>query len=240
NRILLQAPTLGWENLPVADIFESALSVPACVEGRPRAILHAEHTIGIAQQKNNVLLIHLGLGVGVALMIDRRMLRGASNSAGQIGHLKVDAAGSQCTCGEFGCLNTVASGYAVLSQLGMAITSAQPDDARVGNVWLLKHAAAMAYANDIAAVRIFRSAGEWLGRTLSQLTPIFDPELVILAGAMAQIPSYVEGVRNNFHLVRELPLSISTMTLEQAAVCLALDAFVFDPRLDFGRFAGLA
>src|SRR5690606_25412950 len=63
NRNLLQSPTLGWENLPVADIFEAALSVPARVEGRPRAILFAEHTSGVAQQKDNVLLIHLGLGI---------------------------------------------------------------------------------------------------------------------------------------------------------------------------------
>lgn len=235
NRILLQAPTLGWEQLAVADIVEAVLPVPAWAEGRPRAILQAEHTIGIAQGKDNVLLVHLGLGIGVALMIDRHLLRGARYSAGQLGHVKVDPTGNQCVCGQYGCLDTVASGYAVLSKLGMEIASAQPGNARIGNVWLLQHAAAMAHSNDTAAVTIFRSAGQWLGRALNQLAPLFDPELVILAGTIAQIPSYIEGVRENFHLQDEVPLSISTMPLEQAAVCLALDAFVFTPQLDLER-----
>jgi len=237
NRVLLQAPTLGWDNLPVADIIETALLIPAWVEGRPRAILQAEQTTGIAQQKSNALLVHLGLGIGIALMIDGHLLRGAKNAAGQIAHVKVESTGIQCACGEYGCLDTVASGYAVLAQLGMAMAPAQSRTARVGNAWLLKHAVEMAHANDTAAIAIFRSAGESLGRALNQFAPVFDPELIVLAGAIAQIPSYVEGLKENFHLP-DIPLAVSTMSLEQAAVCLALNAFVFTPRLNLKRLGG--
>lgn len=237
NRVLLQAPTLGWDNLAVADIVETALSIPAWVEGRPRAILQAEQTTGIAQQKANVLLVHLGLGIGIALMIDQHLLRGARNAAGQIAHVKVEPSGIQCVCGEYGCLDTVASGYAVLAQLGMAMTPAQSRTARVGNTWLLKHAVEMAHANDTAALAIFRSAGESLGRALNRFAPVFDPELIVLAGTIAQIPGYVEGAREHFHLP-DVPLAVSTMSLEQAAVCLALNAFVFTPQLNLKRLDG--
>jgi predicted NBD/HSP70 family sugar kinase len=234
NRVLLKAPTLGWDNLPVADIVETALSIPTWVEGRPRAILQAEQTTGIARQKNNVLLVHLGLGIGIALMIDRHLLRGAKNAAGQIAHLKVESAGIQCVCGEYGCLDTVASGYAVLAQLGMAMTPAQSRTARVGNTWLLKHAVEMAHAKDTAANAIFRSAGESLGRALNRFASVFDPELIVLAGTIAQIPDYVEGAREHFHLP-DVSLAVSVMSLEQAAACLALNAYVFAPQLDLKR-----
>lgn len=249
NRVLLDAPTLGWEKVWVADVMEAAMNVPVWVESRPRAVLRAERTIGIAQGKNNIFLVHPGLGVGVALMVDGNLLRGARNAMGQIAHLKVDPGGQQCICGEHGCLDTVASGYAALSALGMASSAGQPGHARVGNVWLLKQAVAMAHANDHAAIAIFRTAGEWLGRALTTLTPIFDPEVVILAGSIAQIPGYVQGVREKFHTVPsqadvanihkgrspQVPMLVSNLPLEQAAVCLALDAFVFAPSLDLER-----
>lgn len=233
--LLVESPNLGWRHVAVASILEDRLGIPCKVESRPNALILAESRLGIARGRTNITLVLVGLGIGGALMFEGRLVRGQNNAAGQIGHLQMPGTQALCTCGRYGCLDTVASGYAILTRLGLrpARTKAQRHD--VEDAHVLRTTASRADDGDASAVQAFRSAGEQLGHALKSIVAVADPEAIILAGPVPRMGGYLEGVRATFPCGQEISLVASTTTIDSAAAWLALEAFVFSHNLDIAH-----
>ena len=234
---LIQAAPLGWDKFPLGADFSDRLGLPVHVEGRPIALLMAEHCGGAAAGLKNVMLVSNGIWVGGAMMLDGTMLRGQNNMVGQIPHLAVQGNKTLCTCGRKGCLNAVASGAAILSKLEHIRI---PGDLRHGEPGDRLQALTNLPGPWSSEIRkVFKNAGRKMGFSIDQILSIIDPELVLLAGAAGRQADYIDGVRETLGNIRAgndfCPILASKVTSDQSAAWLALNAFVYSHSLNIGQ-----
>jgi glucokinase len=183
-----------------------------------KAALAGEVVWGAAKGKRNALLLTLGTGVGGAILADGRILRGATGVAGHLGHIVVDPDGPPCICGSHGCLEAVFSSRAIEAE---AWSAAHQGVASVMTDWVRQNPGhitcekVFAYAaeGDEIAQWILKRRVRVLGAALAGLLNAYDPEVVIVMGAVAEAGDQLfEPLRNEVYwrtkglLRREVPI----------------------------------
>ena len=103
--VVLDAPNLGWRDVPLAEILGKELDQPVYVANDANIAVLGEFTFG-GGAEGGLMLMRLGTGVGAGLVLDGTLLHGNGGAAGEIGHVQVDPDGEQCACGRRGCLET--------------------------------------------------------------------------------------------------------------------------------------
>ena len=125
NGVVLSFPRPGqmaeWKNVPLQSIFESKLKVPCQLEDSVRTMAIAERVFGLGRDVNDFLFIQAGMGIGAAFYFNGELYRGAGGKAGEFGHITVDENGPLCSCGNNGCLESVASCAAIIGAGKLAI-----------------------------------------------------------------------------------------------------------------------
>jgi glucokinase len=186
----LRGPLHFLQGLRIVDIVGLPLEVPVFADNDARVALAGEMVWGAARGRENVLMLTLGNGVGGAALVDGRLLRGHSGVAGHMGHLTLDPHGAICSCGNRGCLETVFSARAIEADARAAVHRGcdsvltrlfreQPQLATCRTVFQA------ASEGDAVAIAIVSPAIYKLGAALAGLLHIFDPEIVILGGHVA-------------------------------------------------------
>jgi glucokinase len=186
----LRGPLHFLQGLRIVDLVGLPLEVPVFADNDARVALSGEIVWGAARGRENVLMLTLGNGVGGAALVNGRVLRGHSGVAGNMGHLTVDPHGAICSCGNRGCLETVFSARAIEADARAAVHRGcdsvltqlfrqQPQLASCRTVFQA------AREGDEVAIAIVSSAIYKLGAALAGLLHIFDPEIVILGGHVA-------------------------------------------------------
>ena len=186
----LRGPLHFLQGLRIVDLVGLPLEVPVFADNDARVALAGEMVWGAARGRENVLMLTLGNGVGGAALVNGRVLRGHSGVAGNMGHLTVNPHGAICSCGNRGCLETVFSARAIEADARAAVHRGcdsvltqlfrqQPQLASCRTVFQA------AREGDEVAIAIVSSAIYKLGAALAGLLHIFDPEIVILGGHVA-------------------------------------------------------
>lgn len=166
------APHLPWVDDPVRARLEDRWGCPVAMDNDANCAALAELTGGAAVGVDQALLVTLGTGIGGAVILGGRLLRGANGMAGEFGHMQVKPGGRACECGRTGCWEQYCSGNALVRRLekqqltGPAITEA-------------------ALAGDPAACRALEKTGRWLGVGVANLVAAFDPALVVVGGGVS-------------------------------------------------------
>lgn len=235
--LVLHSPNLGWNDVPVAERLCKALGTPVYVEALHHSLNLAEARFGATCGLTDTVLVNAAMGIGASVMEDTRIVRGSHLAAGQIGHMRVAGATDLCTCGQRGCLDTVASGYAVLRRLGSVSARHIPKEHDAADARRLLEAIELERQGNDKARLAFRTSGEHLGDALNAIRAVLDPERIVLAGPLAQTGSYVEGIRSRIDGgdAGSPSLCLATQTNDAAAARLALLQFVFSPSLDLTR-----
>lgn len=236
---LTESPNLGWTRVPLARMVEAELDLPVTIDGRSMALLRVEKRIGAARNMSNAALVLPALGIGGAVMIDGRMMRGRTNRAGQIGHLRMSGSDMRCVCGRIGCLDTLASGHAILKQLKLIPGDERTPKHEIAHARILEQMVAQAASHDEKVGDALRSAGRHLGLALRAIAAVADPEAVFLAGEVGHSEDYLQGAREAFTADTGIPIVPSTVTNDMAAIWLALEAFVYSRELDMSRLREL-
>jgi glucokinase len=186
----LRGPLHFLQGLRIADLVGLPLDVPVFADNDARVSLAGEMVWGAARGRGNALMLMLGNGVGGAALVNGRVLRGQSGMAGNMGHLTVDPYGAFCSCGNRGCLETVFSARAIEAEARAAVYRGcdsvltrlfreQPQLASCRTVFQA------ASEGDSLATAIVSGAIYQLGAALAGLLHLFDPEIVILGGHVA-------------------------------------------------------
>lgn len=188
NGVLLLAPYSGWRNIPIREIMEKEFKLPVFVENDVKACALGEKYFGLCVNKNNYLWITLSNGIGGALFIDGQLYRGSAGFSGEIGHIVVQADGPPCGCGNFGCLESVASAAAIARimskqfELNPVLSQLFP----VKNTReIVKETFRLAGVGNIICQNVLRQAGEYIGIALAAALNLMNPEVVIFGGGMA-------------------------------------------------------
>ncbi len=111
-----QAANLDWYNLPLGDLLTAQYGLHVQVINDNQAVLLAENLFGTYKNSSDLVIVRIGNGIGAAIMCNGQLLHGNGSGVGEIGHVVVVDAGEQCTCGNRGCLETVASSRAIVRQ----------------------------------------------------------------------------------------------------------------------------
>ena len=110
---VLFAPNLDWHDVPLGADVEKGCAIPVVVTNDVRAALWGEWIFGGGRGARDLLCVFVGTGIGGGIVCDGRVLEGCSNTAGEIGHITVDLNGPPCTCGNRGCMEALAGGWAI-------------------------------------------------------------------------------------------------------------------------------
>lgn len=187
------APNIpGWVNVPIAQMIEEEFHIPTRIDNDVRCAALGEMKFGAGQGCENFVCITVGTGIGSGLVVNGQLVRGASNAAGEIGHIKLQMKdGLICGCGDTGCLEAYASGPSIVAMAqdyikGGKSTKFREMAAAEGGEITPYMVAKAAEAGDPVAKRIFAIVGEYIGIGLTSVINLLNPEKVIIGGGVAE------------------------------------------------------
>ena len=174
--IAVYAANIGWRQLHLRQIVAEAVDLPVVLDHDVRAAGLAELESGAGRGLQDVLYVALGTGVAAAVITRGEVVAGATDRAGELGHLPVFPDGEPCACGQRGCTET----YASAAALSRRYTAASGiSDVPAYDV------VSRAAAGDALADAIFNDAITALGRALVHYVLLMDPELILIGGGMS-------------------------------------------------------
>ncbi len=188
---MLITPNFGWRDTPLREILEKKFHIPVFVDNNVNAMALAESEFGEGQGVKNFVFINVGMGIGAGVVINGELFYGESNCTGEIGHTTVDYNGPKCSCGNNGCLEVMASGPAVTKRAIKAIKEGEKSlISELVNYELNQISAEIvataANQGDKLGRSIMEETGEYLGTGVANIINLFNPELVIVGGGVAQ------------------------------------------------------
>ncbi len=189
--VSIDSPAMaGWDRVDLVAYLDAVGPGPTYVANDADVLARSER-LGHAAIHRDLLVVKASTGLGLGILAEGRVVSGHLGAAGEIGHTKVDAAaGRPCRCGDIGCLETIAAGWALVAQL-------QEAGHRVEHV---RDLAALAVAGDAEAKHHLRESGRRLGEVLAVAINILNPEAVVIGGDMAAaFEVYAAGVRESVY-----------------------------------------
>ncbi|RAJ36824.1 glucokinase [Kitasatospora sp. SolWspMP-SS2h] len=199
----------GWAGTELAAAAERELRLPATVLNDVQAFLAGECAAGAARHTEVAVGVMAGTGIGGAVAVGGRLLRGAHGAAGHLGHLPVPGAeGTTCPCGAAGHVEALAAGPAMAAEARHRLPHRHLPD--------LRAVAALAKAGDPVAQSVLHSGGYALGTALAGVVAGLDPDVIVLGGgATASGPWYETGLRAAL-AVHTLPLLAGVRVVRSA------------------------
>ncbi|WP_165874133.1 ROK family transcriptional regulator [Rubrobacter taiwanensis] len=183
---MLDPNFLGWREYPLQEELERELGLPVCVDNDATAAALGERWSGVAADAANFVYVYLGSGVGAGIFANHQVYRGSSGNSGEIGHIPVEPHGPPCYCGNRGCLEVYVSPQGVLREARVAAlqTSHLPRVARASFPDRFEDVVA---SEEPLFRSVVEAAGERLGRIISGMVGVLDPELIVLGGPTVEM-----------------------------------------------------
>jgi glucokinase-like ROK family protein len=172
---------------PLSKLLEKELNLKTYLENDSRAMAYGEFNCGVVKEEKNVLFLNLDYGLGMGVLINNELYYGKSGFAGEIGHIPLFNNEIICHCGKKGCLETEASGRALIEMFKEKLltgSSSSLNKTADDNIQMQDIINA-ANNDDVLSIELIAKVGEKLGRGIALLINIYNPELVILGGALA-------------------------------------------------------
>ncbi len=188
----LDSPVLtGWDGVPLAPYFAALGGAPVVLENDANAFALAEWRAGAGRTLDDVLVIKASTGLGAGIVAGGALQRGALGAAGEFGHDKTAAAAAlPCRCGDVGCLEPVAGGWALVRALH--------DEGRT--VRSLRDVVDLAHSGDALSRRLIRESGRHVGEVLAGAVNLLNPAALVVAGDVAgAYDIFVAGLRETLY-----------------------------------------
>jgi predicted NBD/HSP70 family sugar kinase len=173
-----QAPNLGWQDAPVGAQLGDALGLPVVVGNDADLGILAEHVRGAAAGVDDAIYLSGHAGIGAGVFTSGRPLVGHNGYAGEVGHIVVNPGGRQCHCGSRGCWETE-SGEDRLFEL-----AGRPPG---GGIECVREIVSAAAAGDVIAANALTQVATWLGTGVASVVNVFNPEAIVMGGALGEI-----------------------------------------------------
>lgn len=199
---VIETPNLGWRNFPLRDLVANAIGLPAELDNDANAATIGEWWVGAGKNVETMVGVTLGTGIGGGIVLGGKVFHGASDVAGEIGHMSIDSTGRKCKCGNYGCLEAYASGPAIAAR---AIEGLQSGEQSVlpelvdGD--LSRITAETVYegivAGDAYAREVMRDTAKFLGSGVANLINVLNPEMIVISGGVTRAGDHLlEPLRN--------------------------------------------
>lgn len=199
---VIETPNLGWRNFPLRDLIANALGLPAELDNDANAATIGEWWVGAGEDVETLIGVTLGTGIGGGIVLGGKLYHGASDVAGEIGHMSIDSTGRKCKCGNYGCLEAYASGPAIAARAVEGLQTGEESllpDLVEGE--LSRITAETVYegivAGDVFAREVMRDTAKFLGSGLANLINVLNPEMIVISGGVTRAGDHLlEPLRN--------------------------------------------
>jgi len=184
------------ESESLLQILEAKFKKPVYIQNDVKSAALAEYRFGLAHGRKDVLVLSMDWGIGLGIISDGKLRNGASGFAGEFGHIPMVTDGALCYCGKRGCLETIASGIALAQMAKDGIKSGQRsilNELSDREIDKIEPQLVIDAANrgDQYAINILSEIGVNLGKGIAMLIQLFNPELIILGGKIAEARQYI-------------------------------------------------
>jgi len=165
----------GWKDVNLRNTLEKKLKIPVSIDNDANLMCLAEFKKGAARGAQNAVCLTLGTGVGAGLIIERKLFRGSSFAAGELGHVPLNEAGPRCNCGGTACLEAYIGNKRVMKKARQVFGRNIP----------LDELSAMAKKGDKRALGIWNEFSAHLGRALVVVVNLLNPDKIVIGGGVA-------------------------------------------------------
>lgn len=235
--IVQSPPNLpGWDDIPIVNLFRDKFKVPVYLQNDANACAFAEWKFGAGKGARNMIFLTFGTGMGAGLILDGRLYTGANDLAGEVGHVRL-AKDGPTAYGKMGSFEGFCSGtgIAILARqivsekfaLNQKVSFCKtPED--INRISAMDVAEA-AFAGDKTAIKILEISGEYLGKGISVLIDILNPEKIVIGSIFARCRQFIEPAC--LEMVRQEALAPS------AAICSIVPAELGDAVGDYASLS---
>lgn len=222
-------PNLDWHNVPLGKELTEALEMPVVITNDVRAATWGEWVYGAGRGCDDLICMFVGTGIGGGVVMGGRMLSGCSNTAGEIGHITIDMHGPLCKCGNHGCMEALAGGWAIARRAHEAV-AANPG---LGVVLLDMAGGRLEDINAKIVIQAYRAGDALASQVLDEvvhalvigstsLANAFNPCRLIMGGGVVEgLPELVERVGEG---IRKRALGAATGAVQVVRSQLGKDA----------------
>jgi len=213
----------GWDHFPIQSHLQKLWRCPVALNNDAELGAMGEWAYGAGRGENHLLYIKVGYGVGAGLLIDGQIYRGATGSAGEIGHIIIVDQGPMCTCGNKGCLEALAGGRAIAERAKLAV---QKSNGRRSQLSLIDpidsitsdDVTSAARMGDLNAQEIIAEAGDYLGIAIVNLINVVNPGMIVIGGNVALNGDlFLEPIRRSAN-ERSLPAAVQNLRITAATL----------------------
>jgi len=226
--VVTTSPNLpGWRNVHLRDIVAERLNVATCLVNDASVAALGEHRFGVGKGLANLIYLTVSTGIGGGIIVDGKLYEGTDGCAGELGHMVIDAQGPKCNCGNYGCLEVLASGTAMAKEavsrirnggasLMVQLVGGVLDDITAETV------ATAAREGDLLACQVVNQCAAYLGVGLANLVNIFNPQLIIIGGGVSRMGGML--LRPARKVVKEKAFRLPARTVQIVKSRLGYDA----------------
>lgn len=181
----------GWDDFALTAFFEQELELPVHLDTSARCMALAERRFGAGAGVDNLLLVSIGYSIAAGIIVDGKLFRGGSGSAGEFGHIQVSSADDWCTCGNRGCLELYVTLPMIIAKIKRILRNT-PGHSLMNRVTdnidrLDTDSVARALEiGDSMVFQAFSEAGQTIGLELANIANIINPDKIILAGGLIE------------------------------------------------------
>jgi glucokinase-like ROK family protein len=219
--VALFAPNLGWKHIDLKDYIEKNTELLTIIENDCNSSALGELWFGHGLGEDKFITVLVDYGIGSSIINDGKIYRGVHHIAGQIGHITVDEDGPKCTCGNYGCLEVMASEPAIIKQLKKRIrlgersilTQNTDDMSKIE----IKDIYTAAKNGDKLSQDVIERAGRYLGLGFANLINLFDPKFLIIGGGIVEVADIVVPIIKDIIRIKvmgdeakEIPILVSS------------------------------
>lgn len=231
----LDSPVMnGWDGVPLAPYFHDLTDAPVLVDNDANVMALAERH-GEHRGMDDLILLKISTGLGAGIICGGALQRGAVGAAGEFGHNKTTAAeGVPCRCGDSGCLESIASGWALVRTL-------QDQGHDVSH---LRDVVDLANRGDAEARRLIRESGRHIGEVVAPLVNLLNPGVMVIGGDMMDaydllVAGLREALYGNATALATRTLQVVPATHGERSSVVGSAALVLDTILDADTIDGL-
>lgn len=187
--IVIDTPNLPFKNFNLVENIKAVFNVPIYLENDANAAAIGEYMFGAGRGTRNMVYVTVSTGVGGGAVLNGKLYKGSTSNALEIGHSTVLHDGPRCNCGNYGCVEALASGTAIARQgmeaINSGVKTSLVEYEKVTSYEIHKEAE----KGDKVAIDILDRSFTYLGICIANIVVSFDPEMVVIGGGVSKIGS---------------------------------------------------
>ncbi len=179
-------------HLQLGAILTQEFQTPVLVENNEDVAALGEYRFGAGQGHESLIYLHMGTGVGIGFVINGHIYQHGRTSAGELGHITVQADGPLCRCGNHGCLTTLVSSRKIVKEVETALANeyVPKTDILIPDSFNIHQVIAAAQAGEPLCENVLKQAAEWAGIAVANIVNLFNPEVVVFGGELFEDNDY--------------------------------------------------